>query len=228
MMEIISRTKKNLAPALIDNRGLAEGGVDTGEERAVAHWRVATKEHLTLGGWAENICSDERKYLEIGSQGNANTSRNTEFNLTWACPPAEPREYDEDEVDQDDDEEEPPLENVEDEPLDAEEEDEDKDEDEETLLASAAASASSWAASLVDIKDVSKNYLEHQGISKASRLTWLGLPWSSYPLSIALSSPCPTGLSSEAQLYVTSRGEQTRAKMGQIMQGKRPLSPPFL
>ena len=82
MMEIISRIKKDLAPALIDNRGLAEGGVDTGEERAVAHWRVATKEHLTLGGWAENICSDERKYLEIGSLGNANTSRNTEFNLT--------------------------------------------------------------------------------------------------------------------------------------------------
>ena len=74
MMEIISRTKKDLAPALIDNRGLAEGGVDTGEERAVAHWRVATKEHLTLGGWAENICSDERKYLEIGSLGNAITS----------------------------------------------------------------------------------------------------------------------------------------------------------
>ena len=49
--KIISMTKKDLAPALIDNRGLAEGGVDTGEERAVAHWRVATKEHLTLGWW---------------------------------------------------------------------------------------------------------------------------------------------------------------------------------
>ena len=37
------------APALIDDGGLTEGGVDTGEERAAAaDWGVATKEHLTL------------------------------------------------------------------------------------------------------------------------------------------------------------------------------------
>ena len=38
------------SPALIDNGGLAEGGVDAGEERAAVDWGVPTKEHLTLGG----------------------------------------------------------------------------------------------------------------------------------------------------------------------------------
>ena len=38
-------------PALVDNRRLSKGGVDTGEERAAtADWRVATKEHLSLEG----------------------------------------------------------------------------------------------------------------------------------------------------------------------------------
>ena len=36
-------------PALVDNRRLSKGGVDTGEERPTADRRVATKEHLTLG-----------------------------------------------------------------------------------------------------------------------------------------------------------------------------------
>ena len=50
-MKIISRmSKEGESPALIDNRGLSEGGVNTGEERptAAAYWRVPTKEHLTL------------------------------------------------------------------------------------------------------------------------------------------------------------------------------------
>jgi len=37
-----------LISALVDNRRLSKGGVDTGEERPTADRRVATKEHLTL------------------------------------------------------------------------------------------------------------------------------------------------------------------------------------
>ena len=43
--------KSKKAPALEDNRRLTKSGVHAGEKRpAVADWRVAAKEHLTLGG----------------------------------------------------------------------------------------------------------------------------------------------------------------------------------
>ena len=42
--------KSKKAPALEDNRRLTKSGVHAGEKRpAVADWRVAAKEHLTLG-----------------------------------------------------------------------------------------------------------------------------------------------------------------------------------
>ena len=43
-------TKEDKSPALVDNGGLSEGGVNTGEEwpTAAAYWRIPTKEHLTL------------------------------------------------------------------------------------------------------------------------------------------------------------------------------------
>ena len=57
--------KSKKAPALEDNRRLTKSGVHAGEKRpAVADWRVAAKEHLTLGG--SILYCNTLQYLTLG------------------------------------------------------------------------------------------------------------------------------------------------------------------